>query len=266
MPGVAFDLSNPQHGGPDAAATSGASPGSRPTAGRGGTRCCVGDPPKKIMTRYMPRFTPGAKVDYYPLYHMNVATDETAQGLHGQGARRDGKVLTDAQGPLAAADHRRVRRRSIPRRRSRCCRSRRSSSTGRISRSRPTRSSAKGMVDAVIARAAGGSVGAVPARAGGRQVERAHALARHHHLTAETALRVWTEIGESVARAGLRKLVIVTSHGGNVDMMRHRGARAARQLPDAGGDAPAGASACRRASTPTRRRCSASMRATSRPR
>ena len=29
------------------------------------------------MTRYMPRFTDGkAKVDYYPLYHMNVATDE----------------------------------------------------------------------------------------------------------------------------------------------------------------------------------------------
>jgi len=38
--------------------------------------------------------------------------------------------------------------------------------------------------------------------------------------TAETAQRVWTEIGESVARAGLRKLVIVTSHGGNVDTMR----------------------------------------------
>jgi creatinine amidohydrolase len=31
---------------------------------------------------------------------------------------------------------------------------------------------------------------------------------------------VWTEIGESVARAGLRKMVIVTSHGGNVDTMR----------------------------------------------
>ena len=28
------------------------------------------------MKRYMPRFTDGkAKVDYYPLYHMNVATD-----------------------------------------------------------------------------------------------------------------------------------------------------------------------------------------------
>ncbi|HEX2215206.1 MAG TPA: creatininase family protein [Xanthobacteraceae bacterium] len=38
-------------------------------------------------------------------------------------------------------------------------------------------------------------------------------------LTAETALRVWTEIGESVHRAGLRKLVMVNSHGGNVDVL-----------------------------------------------
>ena len=34
-------------------------------------------------------------------------------------------------------------------------------------------------------------------------------------LPVETALREWTALGESVARAGLRKLVIVTSHGGN---------------------------------------------------
>jgi creatinine amidohydrolase len=34
-------------------------------------------------------------------------------------------------------------------------------------------------------------------------------------LSAETALRVWTEIGDSIARAGVRKLVMVTSHGGN---------------------------------------------------
>jgi len=25
----------------------------------------------------MPRFTNGASVDYYPLYHMNVASDDT---------------------------------------------------------------------------------------------------------------------------------------------------------------------------------------------
>src|SRR5262249_54073413 len=34
-------------------------------------------------------------------------------------------------------------------------------------------------------------------------------------ISAETAIRAWTEIGESVHRAGVRKLVIVNSHGGN---------------------------------------------------
>jgi creatinine amidohydrolase len=34
-------------------------------------------------------------------------------------------------------------------------------------------------------------------------------------LPTDVALRNWTEIGASVARAGLRKLVMVTSHGGN---------------------------------------------------
>lgn len=34
-------------------------------------------------------------------------------------------------------------------------------------------------------------------------------------LAPEVALRSWIEIGESVARKGIRRLVIVTSHGGN---------------------------------------------------
>lgn len=38
-------------------------------------------------------------------------------------------------------------------------------------------------------------------------------------LSAETALRAWTEIGEAVHRAGLKKLVFVNSHGGNVALM-----------------------------------------------
>ena len=37
-------------------------------------------------------------------------------------------------------------------------------------------------------------------------------------LTAPTALAAWTEIGLSVARAGVRKIVIVNSHGGNLDL------------------------------------------------
>lgn len=38
-------------------------------------------------------------------------------------------------------------------------------------------------------------------------------------LSAENALRVWTDIGLSVARAGVRKIVIVNSHGGNLDLI-----------------------------------------------
>jgi creatinine amidohydrolase len=38
-------------------------------------------------------------------------------------------------------------------------------------------------------------------------------------LSAETAIRAWTEIGDSVGRAGLRKLVLMTSHGGNTQTM-----------------------------------------------
>jgi creatinine amidohydrolase len=34
-------------------------------------------------------------------------------------------------------------------------------------------------------------------------------------LSTEVALREWTALGESVARVGLKKLVIITSHGGN---------------------------------------------------
>jgi creatinine amidohydrolase len=38
-------------------------------------------------------------------------------------------------------------------------------------------------------------------------------------LSAASAITAWTEIGESLARAGLRKLLLVTSHGGNVAAM-----------------------------------------------
>src|SRR5277367_4802214 len=38
-------------------------------------------------------------------------------------------------------------------------------------------------------------------------------------LAATTAIAAWTELGESLLRAGVRKLVLVTSHGGNVAAM-----------------------------------------------
>lgn len=45
-------------------------------------------------------------------------------------------------------------------------------------------------------------------------------------LSPETALRAFIEIGESVARAGIRKLIIINSHGGNLPIID----LAARQL------------------------------------
>ncbi|MGZ5846606.1 MAG: creatininase family protein [Ramlibacter sp.] len=38
-------------------------------------------------------------------------------------------------------------------------------------------------------------------------------------LSAETLIRLWTEIGESVARAGVRKLLLFNAHGGQVSVM-----------------------------------------------
>lgn len=38
-------------------------------------------------------------------------------------------------------------------------------------------------------------------------------------LRPETVLRLWTEIGESIARAGVRKLLIFNSHGGHAGIM-----------------------------------------------
>jgi creatinine amidohydrolase len=38
-------------------------------------------------------------------------------------------------------------------------------------------------------------------------------------LSPETIIRLWVEIGESVARAGVRKLVLFNSHGGQVSVM-----------------------------------------------
>jgi NAD(P)H dehydrogenase (quinone) len=75
MPGVAFDLSNPNMAVPllqNLKRIAGITTYGRPWW----NALFVGDPPKKYVTRYMRRFTDGkAKVDYYPLYHMNVATD-----------------------------------------------------------------------------------------------------------------------------------------------------------------------------------------------
>lgn len=58
----------------------------------------------------------------------------------------------------------------------------------------------------------------LPVQAVGKSNEHLHAKGTLT-LTAETALRAWVEIGLSVARAGVRKIVIVNSHGGNLDLV-----------------------------------------------
>ena len=58
----------------------------------------------------------------------------------------------------------------------------------------------------------------LPVQAIGKSNEHLHAPGTLT-LTAETALKAWVEIGLSVRRAGLRKIVVVNSHGGNLDLI-----------------------------------------------
>jgi putative NADPH-quinone reductase len=75
MPGVAFDLSDPAHAKPllgNLWRIVGIT-----TYGRPWTRAfAVGDPPRKMVKRYLPWFADGqVRVDYYALYHMNIASE-----------------------------------------------------------------------------------------------------------------------------------------------------------------------------------------------
>ena len=58
----------------------------------------------------------------------------------------------------------------------------------------------------------------LPVQAVGKSNEHLHAYGTLTY-TAETALGAWREIGLSVARSGVRKIVIVNSHGGNLDLI-----------------------------------------------
>ena len=75
MPGVAFDLSDPAQAKPllgNLRRIAGIT-----TYGRPWTRAfAVGDPPRKMVKRYLPWFADGrVRVDYYALYHMNIARE-----------------------------------------------------------------------------------------------------------------------------------------------------------------------------------------------
>ena len=49
----------------------------------------MGDPPRKIVTRYLRLLTGGrARVDYHAYYHMNVATDAKRTAFLGKVRRR----------------------------------------------------------------------------------------------------------------------------------------------------------------------------------
>lgn len=89
MPGVAFDISDPANVKPmlrnirriSAVVTYG-----RPRW----MAWYMGDPPRKIITRYMKRLTAAqARVDYHAHYHMNVATE----AQHGRFKARVGAAM-----------------------------------------------------------------------------------------------------------------------------------------------------------------------------
>jgi NAD(P)H dehydrogenase (quinone) len=87
MPGVGFDISDPARVKPmlqNITKVIGVS-----TYGRPWTRAfAVGDPPKKLITRYLRWFVAkGAPVQYLALYHMNVATEAKRKAFIGKVSR-----------------------------------------------------------------------------------------------------------------------------------------------------------------------------------
>ena len=78
---------------------------------------------------------------------------------------------------------------------------------------------AQGMLDTLRAQAPDDlEIRILPTQSVGKSNEHLHAPGTLT-LTAETALKAWIEIGLSVRRAGVRKLVIANSHGGNLDLV-----------------------------------------------
>jgi NAD(P)H dehydrogenase (quinone) len=76
MPGVSLDISDPAHVKP--ALTHIRRIVAVTTYGRPRwTAFVMGDPPRKVIKRYLRMLTGGAAVDYIAYYHMNVATQQT---------------------------------------------------------------------------------------------------------------------------------------------------------------------------------------------
>lgn len=91
MPGVAFDMTDPAN------ITSSlrhirALAGITTYGRQWWTALYVGDPPKKMVKRYLPRLlAPSVRAQYHALYHMNVATDAQRRAFMGRvrGAMKD---------------------------------------------------------------------------------------------------------------------------------------------------------------------------------
>ena len=81
VPGVAFDISDPQNVKP--ALTHIRRIGAVVTYGRPRWMAWwMGDPPRKVVTRYLRMLTGGrARVEYHAQYHMNVATPAVLEGF-----------------------------------------------------------------------------------------------------------------------------------------------------------------------------------------
>ena len=84
MPGVAFDISDPTNVKP--ALTHLRRIAAVVTYGRPRwTAFLMGDPPRKVVTRYLRMLTGGkARIDYHACYHMNVATPPTLERFKGR--------------------------------------------------------------------------------------------------------------------------------------------------------------------------------------
>ncbi|TPN44345.1 MULTISPECIES: creatininase family protein [unclassified Mesorhizobium] len=76
-----------------------------------------------------------------------------------------------------------------------------------------------GMLDTVISRLPDDlDIRILPVQAVGKSNEHLHAPGTLT-LPATTLVEAWTELGLSIARAGVRKLIVVNSHGGNEEIM-----------------------------------------------
>ncbi|RUW90860.1 creatininase family protein [Mesorhizobium sp. M7A.F.Ca.US.010.02.1.1] len=76
-----------------------------------------------------------------------------------------------------------------------------------------------GMLDTVISRLPDDlDIRILPVQAVGKSNEHLHAPGTLT-LPATTLIKAWTELGLSIARAGVRKLIVVNSHGGNEEIM-----------------------------------------------